>query len=120
MPPEAMGCKLWSLCQGRCETSTNWRTPCKLPPIAERPTGVHTQDHRIDGCPVKVVRAEEWSLLRLWSAWRTVGGPPYPGSAVEQPARVVEAIQVLEGERMLIEAAQRSLAERRSRLGQKG
>lgn len=57
-------------------------------------------------------------MVRLWQAWRLVGGGIYPGSVVEQPAQLVEAFQVLEYERALIEAGDRALAERRAKMRQ--
>lgn len=108
------------MCGGRCKTSPGWRTPCNLPPIGDRPDGVHEEDRTIHGCPVDDVAPGDWSLVRLWQAWRLVGGAIHPGSVVEQPAQLVDAFQVLEYERALIEAGDKMRAHRRAQLRQTG
>ena len=45
-------------------------------------------------CPTSFITAESWALLEEFHAWKLVGG----GSVYDLPARLVEAIFVLENE----------------------
>jgi len=66
-------------------------------------------------CPNKLVKPREWGVLRLWSAWRQLGGMPSPGSVEEQEARLVESFGLLDSEQDMIQAAHAEEAERRAK-----
>ena len=53
-------------------------------------------------------------MLRVWGAWRQLGGMPSPGSVEEQEARLVEAFSVLDSERDMIEAYHQEETARRA------
>lgn len=54
-------------------------------------------------------------MVRLWSAWRQLGGMPGPGSIEEQEARLVDAFAILDGEQDMIAAFHQEEATRRAR-----
>ena len=81
----------------------------------ERPPGVHPERSKHDGCPDAYVTPEDWRMVRLWSAWRQLGGMPGPGSIEEQEARLVDAFAILDGEQDMIAAFHQEEATRRAR-----
>ena len=113
------GCKLWGGCHGsRCRTEGKpWRSPVKCPSGKYRPPGVHPERSRAARCPLDFVKPEDWRLVRVWSAWRQLGGMPGPGSVEEQDAKLIEAFAILDGEQSLITASAQEEADRRARKG---
>ena len=53
--------------------------------------------------------------MQHWHSWTTFKGLPLPGSLSEQPARLLEAISVLEGESMLYSMRRQEIAASRAR-----
>lgn len=76
------------------------------------PAGQHPEDRSTTGCPLREVDAGLWSLLDLWHSWNTVGGTPFGGSVVEQPARLISALQVVGGEVKMLEGYYQEQAEK--------
>lgn len=55
-------------------------------------------------CPWSQMGPPEEICLSWWTSWRTSGALPYEGAASEQPAYVLEAIELCESEALTTQA----------------
>ena len=60
--------------------------------------------HEVWGCPQKLVTTEALEKIGLWGRWKRYGWP-YAGGWAEQPARVFDIVDAVEGEYVAIENA---------------
>lgn len=113
-------CKLWGAGNGcrkgktcRDSKAEPW-TPVSMPSPKFRPAGVRVEDRRICSCPERLP-ARIWSAVRRWQDARRGNGLPEPGHVTEQPAWLLSAFGVLDGEWSLIELSMQE--EQQKRLG---
>lgn len=52
----------------------------------------------LDECPRKAVKPASWDWIRLWHLFQQ-GHLPYAGGIMEQPARFMDAMEVIGGEK---------------------
>ena len=116
------GCKLWGACQGtRCKDGDpdengrdRFRTPVLLP--TTRPSSVHPVDRRVSRCPLTYCDPWMWSAINTWHVWSTFGSLPDHGPLGEQPARLLEAISIIDSESTLVQAYRSEVASRRAKM----
>ncbi len=69
-----------------------------------RPPGVTSADRRLDRCPIEVCDPWMWTAINTWHSWSVFGGLPCAGAISDQPARLLEAIGIVESESRLVQA----------------
>jgi hypothetical protein len=116
------GCKLWGSCGGtRCKDGDpdekgrlRFRTPVLIP--RDRPQGCHPVDRRLSACPLKECDPWVWSAVHTWNSWTTFGGSPVPGALSQQPARLLDALAIIDAESALVRAYHSEVQARRSKM----
>lgn len=90
-----------------------WRTPIKFPweSVSE---SLAPSDRSINGCPPRDCDGWIWDAIASWRSWRSLGRPLLvPGALVNQPARLSDALRILDEEADVIELAHAEEARKR-------
>jgi hypothetical protein len=82
-----------------------WKTPIRFPWEAAS-AALSPSDRRFSGCPVRDCDGWIWEALSAWNSWRALGRPLLvPGALSEQPARLADALRILDDEQEVIKMA---------------
>jgi hypothetical protein len=82
----------------------------------DRPQGCHPVDRRLSACPLRECDPWVWSAVHTWNSWTTFGGSPAPGALSEQPARLLDALAIIDAESALVRAYHSEVQARRSKM----
>ena len=87
-----------------------FRTPVTFP-WKSSGASLSPRDRQISRCPLDVCEDWIWDALDTWDDWRAAGRPLLVGTSLaEQPARLMRALSILDGEIDVIHLAFREAA----------
>jgi hypothetical protein len=82
-----------------------WKTPIRFP-WESASASLVPSDRQFSGCPERDVDSWIWQALSSWQSWKAMQRPLLvPGALEDQPARLVDALRILDDESEVISLA---------------
>jgi hypothetical protein len=82
-----------------------WRTPIRFP-WKSVSTSLVPSDRQTNGCPERDSEAWIWEAISTWRSWTALGRPLLvSGALMDQPARLSDALRILDDEQEVIRMA---------------